>query len=152
MKIKTTLRKIATDISFGWVACALGEGMHNISTSQLVEGGEVEKFLVEHDLFDRAHIFMATHSMGGRKWVPVEGRKPPFYPEEDVAPGGGWHILSDGDANFIHLSSASSGSSLTAEKVGESWQLTLEVPVLDDGTPYKGCYWKSFHAALDLAE
>ncbi len=148
MDITTTLKKVATGLDFAAVVKSLNEGMHNISSS---EADEVEGFLRERELLGTPCVFMATHSIGGRDWKIVEGRKPAFLEEKCF--NGGWFVLTDGDVNYLHCSSATSGSSLTAEKQEDgSWKVSLEVPVGDDGTPYQGAYWRAFHIALGLEQ
>ncbi len=145
--MKNTLKKSEAGLSFAIVAKALGEGMHNISSHELREGGEVEEFLREHGLTDAPHVFMATHSIGDRDWTLEEGRKPAFY--EESCFNGGWHVIREEDASYLYCSSATSGSSLSAEKQRDgTWTVTLEVPIGDDGQPYQGYYWKYFHQAI----
>jgi len=150
MNVTITMKKVASGLNFAQVASALSEGMHNISSHELREGGEVEEFLREHGLLETPHVFMATHSVGGRDWDVVEGRKPPFY--EDGCFNGGWNVLTVEDCTYLYCESATSGSSLTAEKQEDgTWKVTLEVPIEEeDGEPYKGSYWRCFHSALDL--
>ncbi|MEK9183439.1 MAG: hypothetical protein AAB849_02940 [Patescibacteria group bacterium] len=149
-KIMTTLRKVAAGLDFAKVASAF-EGMHNISSHELRDGGEVKEFLRERGLLDTPHVFMATHSMGGRRWKIVEGRHPAFYDEPCFS--GGWHVLTDEDCTYLYCESATSGSSLTAEKQKDgTWTVTLEVPAAANGEPYKGFYWGCFHSALGLEQ
>ncbi|MDP2689061.1 MAG: hypothetical protein Q8P48_03000 [Deltaproteobacteria bacterium] len=122
--------------------------MTNLSSS---EGDELEKFLEAHGLKDATIIMVATHSVGGREWRLEAGRTPAFFPDTCFA--GGWYVFTDEDVRWLRLVSATSGSSLTAEKDPEgTWKVTLEVPIMDDGQPYQGAYWASFHEALSLVE
>lgn len=92
-------------------------------------------------------VFMAVHSCGGREWTINEGRNPAFV--EDECFSGGWWAFREKDVSFLRCISATSGSSLTAEKnLGLGWTLTLEVPLESYHKPYMGAYWKIFQEAL----
>jgi len=141
------LQKQVKGVDFAAVAKMLGGGVTNIPSD---ETGAVEEFLRGHGLIDVPHIFVSTNSIGGRWWMAVEGRTPAFY--KDTFFRGGWNVFVDEDVTFLRLQSASSGSTLTAEKQEDwTWTVTLQVPVGDDGQPYKGCYWNLFHDGVATA-
>lgn len=145
------LRVSVSGLGFAEVARAMGEGMHNISSYELREGGELESFLREQGLQDVPVILMADHSLGTREWTPTPGSRNsdfPFYEEKCF--NGGWYVLTEDNAIRIHCESCTSGSSLMAEKQEDgTWAVTLEVPWMETG-PYKGSYWKTFHRGLGL--
>ena len=148
MKIITTLKKVASGLDFLTVTKAMGEGMANIG-SYLQE--ELDSLKKESKFDEIPHIFMATHSMGVRRWKIAEGKES-FYFLDEPTFNGGWYVFVDGDVTYLFMASASSGSSLTAEKQDDgTWTVTLEVPV-EDGRPYEGCYWGCFHEALKEVE
>ncbi len=107
---------------------------------------DVEAFLEERGLKDIPRIFMADHSMGVREWKIAEGRTPAYF--EESCFNGGWYVFVEEDVTYLFGQSATSGSSLTAERIGRLWSVTLEVPV-KDGTPYRGSYWKAFHSFVN---
>ncbi|HEX6258474.1 MAG TPA: hypothetical protein VFZ48_03270 [Candidatus Saccharimonadales bacterium] len=145
VEITTTLCKRAKDLTFDIVVGAMD---HSNVCSYIEE--EVDKFVRDNSLADVAHIFMATHSIGEREWEIEEGREPAFFNEEGL--NGGWFIFCEEDVNYLFCASATSGSSLMAEKQADgTWSLRLEVPIRGDG-PYKGAYWQAFHQALGIAE
>ena len=140
-KPEMTVERIAYGLDFSIVAKAMD--MSNVC-SYLHD--EVGRFLEENGLVGVPAVWMATHSWGGREWRFEEGRTPPFFRENG---DGGWFVCTQQDVNFLHCSSATSGSSLTAEKGDEGkWVLTLRVPIRD-GAPYQGAYWQAFQAAKD---
>lgn len=141
MEVRTFLKKVATGLDFATVVKALDGGMSNVASETQ---GELDAFLEKHGLSNVPRVLMATHSIGGRRWKFAEGREPAFF-RENV--DGGWYALTNEDADYLYYSSAASGSNLTAEKEGETWKVTLEVPV-DNGEPYQGSYWTAFHAAI----
>lgn len=144
--METRLQKIETGLDFATVAKILDGGMTNIS-SYIQK--DVDAFIKDNGLAEVPVVLMATHSMGGRDWKVAEGRKPAFF--EEVGFGGGWYVITDDDVDSLECVSATSGSSLTAKKNQHGyWIVTLEVPVGDDGLPYKGHYWRTFHEALGL--
>lgn len=135
-----TITKTAINLTFDHVARALD--FSNVG-SYIEE--EVARFVREQGLTDEPHIFMATHSWGGRDWSIVEGRNPVFFREDS---NGGWHIFREGDVTELFCSSARSGSSLSAVLMPDgAWRVTLEVPVVE-GKPYMGAYWESFHVTF----
>lgn len=146
VEIRTTLKKVVSGINFETVVKILDGGMTNVASS-IQE--DVKAFIEKNGLANFPHVFVADHSMGGREWKFEEGRDPVFY-EEPGAGGGGWYICIEEDINFLYYSSATSGSSLTAEKYEDgTWVITLEVPV-EDSKPYQGFYSRCFHEALGL--
>lgn len=141
-EVSTTLCKHVKGVAFDTVVSAM-----DFSNIQSYVAEEVEKFVQENGLTDVPHIFMATHSFGKREWEIVEGRQPAFFVEKDM--NGGWYIFCEDDVTYLFCSSASSGSSLMAEKQEDgTWNLKLEVPFEEDGQPYQGAYWSAFHEAL----
>jgi hypothetical protein len=143
VKITASLKKTVTDAAWQQVVAALAEGMHNISYGESAEGGSLDDFLREHSLVRGVVVFVATHSIGGRSWAPSGDKDVAFYP--DII-GGGWNVLDEDDASTIKLVSATSGSSLTAERqFNGMWTVTLEVPVQEGSAPYEGYYWTCFH-------
>jgi len=141
--VSTRLKKVATGLSFAAIARAMD--WSNVGS---YIGEEVASFLTERGLADIPHVFMATHSMGGRNWQIVEGREPAYY--EEACFNGGWYILTEEDATYLYCDSATSGSSLTAVKQYDgSWTLSLEVPIEEDGQPYQGSYWGVFHNVVE---
>jgi len=147
VRIPERFAKSIGELDFATVARVLGGGMHNMSSDTQ---NEADSFVLDNGLKlkDVPHVFMATHSMGGREWKVITGRKPGYISEGCF--NGGWYIFTDEDVDYLHCSSATSGSSLTAEKLSDgSWNVTLEVPS-DGGQPYQGFYWDCFHKALGL--
>lgn len=141
----TTLCKKVEGLTFAVIVSAMD---HSNICSYIQE--RVDRFVRENGLADVPHIFMATHSFGDREWGVEEGRKPLFFDEEDL--NGGWYIFREEDVKYLFCESATSGSSLTAEKQTDgTWSLKLEVPIQEEG-PYKGAYWESFHKALGLED
>ena len=131
-------------LSFGEVASAM-----KFSNVGSYMAAELEKFLIENDLKDADYVLMADHSMGGRSWEFCEGRTPAYLPETAFC--GGWYAITEGDAHFLQMSSATSGSFITAVKDldDDTWGMDLGVPFEEDGvTPYQGAYWKAFHSAV----
>jgi hypothetical protein len=143
MDIAVSLKKVVTGAAWQQVVSALAEGMHNISYEESAEGGSLDDFLRERNIVRGEVIFMATHSLGGRSWSPSGDKEVAFYP--DII-GGGWHLLTEEDVIRMYFGSATSTSELTAERQSNGqWTVTLEVPVLEGGTPYEGYYWTTFH-------
>ncbi len=148
VEIKTILKKVATGLDYETVVRVLDGGMANVGSSIQ---DDVDEFVKKNGLANFPHTFMATHSMGGREWRFEEGREPVFYEEPGCSDGDGWYIVVEGDVNYLYYDSATSGSSLTAEKQGDgTWVVILEVPIGNDGQPYQGFYSKCFHEALGL--
>jgi len=146
--IVTTIKKVVRGIDFGIVVKAMDQS--NVC-SYIHE--EVEIFLKGKNLINVPHVFMATHSIGGRHWILEEGAQPAYFDEECF--NGGWYVLREEEVKYLECQSATSSSTLWAEKQQDGfWNLSLEVPVGDDGQPYKGRYYKSFMTALgqEIAE
>jgi hypothetical protein len=147
----TRTAKFSAVVDFATVAKAMGQGMHNIPSSEQGEGGELEQFLRKQKLLDTPHVFMATHSIGRRDWELAEGCTVPFY--EESAFSAGWSVLTDQNSTFLCCESATSGSVIWARKQGDGmWEITLEVPVETTGAPYKGHYYHSFMEGLGQPE
>lgn len=144
MKMITTLKKVVENVNFEIVAKAIGGGMNNISSSD----SGIDQFLEENGLSKIPHVLIADHSMGGRKWKVNDGHKPKFY-EDECFSCGRWYALTNENCTFICCESATSMSSITAEKQENGqWMVTLEVPIEKKGRPYKGVYWHVFHKAI----
>lgn len=144
MEVRTVLRKMATGVDFVTVSKAMNQS----NVGSYIEEN-VAAFLRERGLEGVAHVFMATHSIGGRNWTVEEKREPAFFEEKSL--NGGWYIFREEDVSYLECVSATSGSVLFAGKMAEGvWDLTLEVPVDENQVVYKGHYWKSFHEALGL--
>lgn len=141
--MKITLVKELHDVPFAVVAKAMDNGMHNISSIDLGRFGRI----VKERYGDQPWIAIATHSMGGRTFGLFNGRTPLWFPDETF--DAGWHVLTEDDATFVEVESASSGSNIYAARdtISKQWYLRLTVPVVDD-VPYQGCYWQAFHAAV----
>jgi hypothetical protein len=143
MEIYSFLKKVAHGLSFAEVVSAMGDGMADIWSC---DREQVDLFLFENGLQNVPCIFMANHSIGGRKWSVVKGHKPVFFSDPSMT--GGWFIFREEDVDYLFCSSAKSGSNLTAEKEKDKWVVTLEVPIGEDGKPYRGIYWDCFHKTL----
>ncbi len=138
--MKTTLKKVETGLTFSVVAQMLGGGMANVC-SYIAE--KVQTFIRENGLAEVPHVLMADHSVGGRKWTRDGENEALYFAEKGF--NGGWYIFKEEDVSRLFLESATSGSTLTAEKCKDStWTVTLEVPFDEDG-PYQGAYWSTFH-------
>ena len=139
----------------GWreVVIGLGGGMHNAPSDWFVPEGVWDDFCDASGIDPDGVVWLATHSAGGREWEPVEeGYRPLFLEEDPHGRYDGWRLLRKGEAKRIALQSATSGSRLEATvKENGSWDIQLIVPVLEDGTPYQGAYWASFHNACRAA-
>jgi len=145
VEVTTRLQKSVKDVSFETVAAAV---KYTCNIGGYIRP-EVDRFLQDNKLVGVPHLFMATHSWGGRNWEFEEGRNPLFFQEEKD--GGGWYILRAEDVKYVFYESMTSGSSLEAEKQGDgTWRLKLEVPVTEEDAPYTGLYWRSFHEALGI--
>ena len=145
MDVTTTLRKAVSGLSFESIASAMD--FSNISSYPPYRA-EYDAFVKKAGLEGTAFVPMADHSIGERGWNFLEGREPAYYEEECF--NGGWHLVTDEDADYLYCASATSGSFLMAEKDYDgTWKLTLEVPVEDDGQPYKGAYWDAFHRVVE---
>ena len=104
---------------------------------------ELALFLREENVRDEeSRIYIATHSIGMRRWKFKEGRNIPFFPEGKE---GGWFVVREGDAEELRAESATSGSILiaTVQEDGR-WSLVLKVPLDSEGLPYKGAYAEAF--------
>lgn len=144
--VSTTLCKRAKGLAFDVVAPAMD--FSNVS-SYIQE--KVDEFVRENGLTDVPHIFMATHSFGSREWEVVDGRQPAFFVDEDM--NGGWYIFREEDVTYLFCGSATSGSSMMAERQEDgTWDLKLEVPIQADGNPYEGAYWTAFHETLKISD
>ena len=150
MEVTTTFEKTASGIDFATVVKALGGGMHNISSSDLQEGGRLDQWLREHHLDGVPVVYMAVHSMGDREWARKSGPDDsPFFEDN---PSDGWYVFTEEAVQYLFCSSATSGSSLEAWEISKkSWKVILRVPI-EDGNPYQGAYWKTFHRALGISE
>jgi hypothetical protein len=137
------LKKEATGLNFAAVVSAMNGGMANIGS---YIRKEVDAFLEKGGLTAVPHVFMATHSIGNREWEIEEGHEPAFF--EEPLFNGGWYVMVEADVKRLSCVSATSGSSLTAEKEPDgTWIVCLEVPVID-GKAYQGSYWDYFHRAI----
>ncbi len=145
MKVRNTMSWEASGLSFVEVCRATRNGMHNLG-SYLEE--LFESFLSENGLRKESVVLIADHSVGTRYWKAVEGHKPLYF--EEVAFNGGWHILTEENAEKFTCISATSGSELSANRQEDgTWTLVLEVPMEND-EPYLGWYWRSFLEGLGL--
>jgi hypothetical protein len=134
----------------------MDHGFHNVG-SYIYE--EVAAFLAEQGLNTRPHVFMATHSMGGRDWKTAPGKEAPntLWPRgyncayfDESGMNGGWYVFTEEDVTYLQCVSAMSGSSVIAERQEDgTWTVTLEVPLEEDGSPYTGAYWIAFHSETD---
>lgn len=111
---------------------------------------EFDKFVAENGLREGEFLPMATHSVGDRSWNLENDADPIFFDEESM--NGGWFLFREEEVNWMQCISATSGSAITAQKLedGRSWELTLQVPIMENEEPYKGCYWTAFHNAIQL--
>ncbi len=114
---------------------------------------EYDAWIAENGLNQRPHLAMATHSVGTRRWrldPRVEEKEVPFFEEPSF--NGGWFHFEDNQVAWLKSQSATSGSMLVAEKEGpDNWTLTLTVPIMENGEPYKGAYWTTFHEVMNEA-
>lgn len=146
-EVSTTLCKGVKGVTFEIVVRAM-----DFSNIPSAIGDEADKFVRENGLADVPHIFMATHSTGGRYWEVVEGRTPAFF-DDEATDDEGWYIFRNEDVQYLLCSSATSDSLLTAVKQKDgTWDLLLGVPVDEEGHPYRGNYWHAFHKALGLSD
>lgn len=149
-EIVKTMKLTVVGATFTQVCVALGNGMANVF-SGIQE--EFDAFLKEKGI-ENCYLAIAQHSMGGRKWESVDGKDVLFFAEEGgYGHNPGWHFLTSTNAQFVELVSASSGSKLTAERDqygGDTWTVSLEVPIGADGQPYQGLYWHNFHNVFEV--
>lgn len=100
-------------------------------------------------------ILVANHSIGERYVRLSEGcdqEAQPYIADEDF--NGGWLVATPDTTEEIEFSSASSGSAIRAEKMGDgSWTITGTFPILD-GKRYEGSYFRAFKeaAAIPMAD
>lgn len=145
--VETRLKKTAKGLSFATIAEAFNS-FANVG-SYITE--EQESFLRDRHLHEVPAAWLATHSMGGRSFTVAEDGASAFFAEPCF--NGGWYIFKEEDATKLYADSATSGSSLTAEKASDgSWTLSLEVPLTADGSPYQGSYWSAFEVAVAQEE
>jgi len=102
-------------------------------------------------------LFMATHSGAGREWDLVhrsEGGDPLFLRDSRCNSLEGWYCFGAGDVErLLCVSASDTRSSLEAFRQADgTWNLFLEVPIMDDGKPYMGSYWGAFHWALEIPD
>jgi hypothetical protein len=138
---------VARGLEWATVARALGEGHTNALPWSLVRDA-----LVAHGFAASApFVAMATHSLGGREWRVTDPDEVPVV--EDRRNGGVWHILTGETALFLHLVSATSGSTVTAEREGDgiaAWTVTLTVPRhAETGEPFRGQFASCFFDATE---
>lgn len=95
------------------------------------------------------HILISTDSLGNRDFERRVGGNPIFLQERGWECDGegdfpGKWLFMEGDIVFVMFASKTSGSSIEAA-LNESgfWDVILTVPI-EDGVPYKGCYWAAF--------
>lgn len=142
-KIITTAKFEVRGLSFKTIAKAMDKT--NVC-SYIKE--EFDAFVVERGLAIGEFVPMANHSIGGRNWELEKGAEPVFFEEKTF--NGGWYLLREEEVLSLYCSSATSGSTLIADKQRDGWRLELGVPVTD-GVLYKGAYWEAFHRACGFA-
>lgn len=86
----------------------------------------------------------------GRDWTKADGAvEPTYFPGPNRR---GWHVLLGSNISLLTCTAKKSKSRLSAERQGDGWVLTLEVPVYDDQHPYRGTYWTVFHRVIRIGQ